>query len=211
MFLLIFSGISFGTVLKSELLVIAQADLLLLLLLPLLPSAHPAQLQQAHAATAIVEMASVQMELAAPSMVGAEPLPNTVAVAAAARLAPALPVPLLPVLLLPAQHQQDLGTGRFVPTVISAQTSAAVASTQAACSSAPLWVDSRLRKAVSDLPPPALPVPLLPVPLLPVPALPAPHQQDLGTGRSVPTVINVSTNAAATSIRPAMAVSSVPL
>jgi hypothetical protein len=44
---------------------------------------------QAHAAAAVVETASAQMERAAPSLAGAEPLPNTAAVAVAVAARPA--------------------------------------------------------------------------------------------------------------------------
>jgi len=85
---IIYSRISIGIVLKSELRVIVQATLLLLL--PLLPilvvvvvvAARPVQ-AQAHVATAIAETVSVQMERAAPNMAGAEPPPNTAAVVVA--------------------------------------------------------------------------------------------------------------------------------
>jgi len=82
---------SFGIVLRSELLLIAQATLhlpLLLILVLLVVSVHPAQ-AQAHVVTATVEMASAQMESAALSMAGVVPLLHTAAAAAVVSVHPA--------------------------------------------------------------------------------------------------------------------------
>jgi len=61
-------------------------------------AARPAQLQKAHAAAAVVETASAQIERAAPSLAGAEPLLNTAAAAVVV-------VVVVVVAALPAQAQ----------------------------------------------------------------------------------------------------------
>jgi len=78
--------------------------------------------------------------------------------------------------------------GKLAPPAQSAKTSAAAASTRTASSSAPLWVGSRLRKAVLDHPP-----------------LPP----SLENGKNVATVLSATTSAAAASTRTAS--SSAPL
>ena len=83
-----------------------------------------------------------------------------------------------------------VGNGKNVPTVLSATTSAAAASTRTASSSAPLWVGSSLRKAVLDHPP-------QPQPPQPQPPLPP----SLGNGNNVATVNSATTSAAAASTR----------
>ncbi len=90
--------------------------------------------------------------------------------------------------LLPLYHQRSKVTGLSALTAINAPTNAAVVSTRAASSNAPLWVGSRLGKAalVEDL-----------------------HQQSKVTGLFALTATSAPTNAAVASTRAAS--SSAPL